>query len=191
MKTRRAIVVVLALASLRAFAACNYDDGACWAPDGQGQGQGGGPIVPGGPGGYGDMPTGGGGYGAGYIPCPSETASAPQQFLAIKCNRSVDYPHASMHFPGTVNVVAHISCPTPLPRIDVSILIVGPTGNTGTFSTLNAIAFEPHLATSNCIDGTYVATAIFTLWAPPGFSPPTRTFIESNGGNMVVCNGGK
>jgi hypothetical protein len=64
---------ILAIVLVMVFAACSYNDGACWLPDSQGEGVGaGGPIIAGGVGGYGETPPGGGGYGAGYIPCPEQ-----------------------------------------------------------------------------------------------------------------------
>jgi hypothetical protein len=83
--TRRIFAIVMALAFVL-VAACQTIDGACWLPDGQGQGSGAsGPILPTGAGGYGDTPPGSGGYGAGYVPCPTQQQEQPAPLSQLVC----------------------------------------------------------------------------------------------------------
>ena len=53
---------------------------------------------------------------------PGVAAAAPTP--VINCFLNLDYPHASSHVPGTVNVVANVTCTAPVSQITLDVQLI-------------------------------------------------------------------
>lgn len=117
-----------------------------------------------------------------FTPAPTRTASGavvPATEPIITCSGKVNYPHASSHVPGTVNVTDTISCNDVVAsivlrtylwqRFDDIYEIVG-RGSTTKYNTTYA---NGNAASTNCVDTQYYGEGTVTVTAPPGYSPAT------------------
>lgn len=103
----------------------------------------------------------------------SAGGASPADAVTITCTLQQNNPHESTHVPGTVNAIARVDCTAPVASLNISsgIYLSGlpvaanSTGNAGLASA------SVQVNTTQCINGSYVASGDVFVVFPPGFTP--------------------
>jgi len=128
--------------------------------------------------------------GTGTASIQSTIRSTESPGYTIVCDVSVDDPHNSSHVPGTVNVVASVSCPGPIENITLQAhLLQPPPGSTINGRTVYGIQnISANAANTSCINGTYQGHATGSLTFPPGYSPHTESINVYGISKAITCS---
>ena len=107
---------------------------------------------------------------------------------SVFCDSQVHYPHKSMHFPGTVNVLATVTCTSSIPQIRMTVMLErdGVQVASSTVSNSGSAVLSGHAATP-CVNGTYQGRASATVTFPPGIIPIIRTRNKTSKQIPIIC----
>lgn len=187
-------ILVSSVIALMGVSACNYTVGECW-PVGEGGGSseavsaGSGVIIPTGPsgaGGFGDQPPKQPQDARDSSPKCNEDDEVTTG-IAV-CSLRVDFPHLSMHEPGTINVVAVVQCNRPVEAIEMK---VGLARNflevaSRTWTNTGASSLKGNAATTlPCVDGAYQGAAAARVTFPPT-SMPAENILNANSATLDI-----
>lgn len=109
----------------------------------------------------------------------SSSALLPASSPITTCEGKINYPHASSHYPGTVNVTDYITCSNRVARIVLRTYLrqrfddVYGTVGEGATTDYGAIAASGNAASRNCVNTQYYGEGTVTVTSPPGYSPTT------------------
>jgi hypothetical protein len=106
----------------------------------------------------------------------------------ITCTPNVQNPHKSTHVPGTVNIVATISCTAPVPTLQVNAALYY-NGLLAAQSGYNNVAgsYAQNNAAVPCANGTYQGWGGFVVVFPPGYTPPSGTTSGFGNAVSITC----
>lgn len=123
---------------------------------------------------------------------------APQaqaaSFGSIVCTASVQYPHASTHVSGTINVVSSVNCSAVMNEIYQQTRLYKSGG--GSWLGLPFDRFNVSYGSSNAATacsngpGTFYGTAYTILYPPAGYSPSRGTIESAGASSWVKCGSG-
>jgi hypothetical protein len=122
-------------------------------------------------------------------PCvatPSPPESPPAGI--VDCTFRVDNPHESMHFPGTVNVIATLTCNRPVSGIEMTIGLArdGQEVISRTFTNSGVASLRENVATTlPCVSGAYQGAAVALVSFPPP-SLPASGILHANSATLPV-----
>jgi len=108
----------------------------------------------------------------------------------VDCSLRVDWPHESMHFPGTINVEATVQCDAPVAGIELKVGLArdGQEVASSTFANSGVASLEGRAATTlPCVSGAYTggAAALVTFSSP---SLATRNILNANSiTRPIIC----
>lgn len=112
---------------------------------------------------------------------------APDQ-VTISCTLSIEDPHNSTHVPGTVNVVAGVTCTSDVVTISLSVFLGDSNGRLQEEDfTGNGTDELPGNAALDCEDGDYEGLAEAEVVMPPDFEPPTLTMDVESPEEAITC----
>lgn len=107
----------------------------------------------------------------------------------ITCTGQAQYPHKSSHVPGTVNVVATVSCTAAVTSIGIRAALyrngalVKDSGAKYVYGT----SFAQNNAAETCHNATYQGWMSFTVTFPPGYSPATGAGSDWGSSVSITC----
>lgn len=116
------------------------------------------------------------------VPASNSGPVAPDSTTAITstitCTAQIQYPHNSSHVPGTVNVVATVSCDAPVTSINMTVNLYYNAVQVASqsFSTAGSAFLQGNAAQDPCLPGAYQGTASGTIVFPPGYVPSPQSF---------------
>jgi hypothetical protein len=120
-------------------------------------------------------------------PAEDEPSVTPTAAIAI-CKLSVDNPHLSTHAPGTVNVVAAITCNGAVSALALTVGLArdGLELNRSSFTNAHGPILKGNVA-APCVSGTYQGAAEGTVTFPPGSIPQTSNVQASSVQVRIDC----
>jgi hypothetical protein len=108
----------------------------------------------------------------------------------ITCEIQTHNPHRSAHVPGTVNVVADVTCSWPVEWILGHVELFRDTGSNGVgFGydiTYRQMTAQPK-ADTGCVTGFYIATGSAGIYAPEGYWPEYGEIWENSAAVSITC----
>jgi hypothetical protein len=106
----------------------------------------------------------------------------------ITCTLVVNNPHNSTHVPGTVNVVATVSCTRAVASIDLFVALGDDNGRSSGEEDYNTGSASLSENTSlACENGTYEGTAETTVTWPAGYTPSPQTWNRDSAVVSITC----
>lgn len=107
----------------------------------------------------------------------------------ITCTITVQNPHKSSHVPGTINVISRVQCTAPVAGIasalglywNYSTLV---SSNSATNTGVAALQIN---TTTPCVNGTYDALGLATIFFPAGYTPPTGDIGAWSSAVSIAC----
>jgi hypothetical protein len=105
------------------------------------------------------------------------------------CNLVVDYPHASGHKVGTVNVVARLECDRAVMKIIMGVTLErdGHEVSSNAASNTGEKSLTVNAKTNDCVEGIYVGKAKAVVTYAPGSPRAEDAFIQSSSPPDVPC----
>ena len=105
----------------------------------------------------------------------------------ITCTLTVHNPHKSSHVPGTIEVTSQVQCTAPVAKI-VQKLGLYRTHLVGWNSDSNTgVAVHKIKTTAPCLNGSYDALGLATVYFPPGYNPPSGSLGAWSPAVSIVC----
>ncbi len=132
-------------------------------------------------------------------PIPVESlSSADQSFLASAqdfwCTLTINYPHASGHVSGTINVTGSVSCPVTMTEMFLQVHLQKSTGASwaGPSKDLFNTTWLNTNAATSCSSGagSYRGRAYTEVRPPAGWSPAMQSQTKYSPYVSVACGGG-
>jgi hypothetical protein len=112
------------------------------------------------------------------------------------CSLTVNYPHASVHASGTINVTATTSCPDPMTSIyiDTELWRTAPTAGQW-WNGFGVTKYASKSATDNqatsCVSGpgTFRGSATARIVPPPGYTLSSSPYDSKYGASIALACG--
>lgn len=107
----------------------------------------------------------------------------------ITCTPNQQYPHASSHVLGTVNVVTTVSCTEPVYDIglDVALYRNGALVKDAGYKDFYANANAQNNAAEPCHNALYGSWTGLVVTFPPGYSPHTGSYYGFGPSKQITC----
>lgn len=125
------------------------------------------------------------------------TIASPAQAVSfgdITCTHSVQYPHASTHVNGTINVVAGVTCTSTMSRIYIRTWLHKSGGSTwpGAPRDWLVTSSVSANAATDCSNGpgTFYGSSTTELYPPAGYTPTYATLTNTGASVWVKCGSG-
>jgi hypothetical protein len=130
------------------------------------------------------------GDGSTFSSCTGPCTSTCPTASIVGCALYVDYPHESMHEPGTINVMARFNCNNPVASIEMTVGLArdGQEVVRKKFFDYNIKTTKHNVATSlPCVDGFYEGAASAIVGFGPSAFPATGTLNSNSTIVQVTC----
>ncbi len=119
---------------------------------------------------------------------PASDATAAGS-TSIDCVLNVQNPHNSSHVGGTVNVVARVTCTSPVESITVRAALYrnGALVKDSGPSTRTGVASYQNNAAVSCVSGRYQGWGSNVIQYPPGYTPSSTSGTAVGNAVDITC----
>lgn len=116
---------------------------------------------------------------------------SPQGPSVIFCGLKTDYPHGSTHVSGTINVVARVTCDSPVTSLGVTVRLLRSEVSKGDHYEYNAgsasVSSNKAISCLGNSPGNFRGDSNAAITPPPGYTPTYQVLYHSSPTVPVAC----